>query len=158
MTTRCSGLALLAALTAAACSSYNRAPALPTDAGVTADAPVVVADTPAVDAPAVVADTPAVDAPAVDAPDGGAALPYTCERFCQPLYAVPVCAMAAMGCTSMCPGDFRTFPARCDSSFRSLFACIESPGLTPVCMAGTFPYPGCMELNGAARQCAQSGS
>jgi hypothetical protein len=102
-------------------------------------------------------DAPAADVPTATA-DTGSTGAYSCERFCRRLRDFRMCAQAADGCAmSMCPADFGNFPPMCDMQFRALFNCIERPGLTPTCTAGTFPYLECMELNGMARQCVHPG-
>lgn len=149
MTTGCPRLALLAALAATACSSYNRA-SVTADAGVAADAPIAPIDTPTAppDTPAVTTDTPAA------ATDAGS---YNCERMCGPLRALPRCVMAATGCSTMCGTDLAPFPAACATELRALFACIEGAATTSyTCTAGAFPYSTCMEVNGAALRCVSA--
>ncbi len=136
-------LAMLGALGAAACSSYNRG-SLTADSGATSELPSSGNDVPATaDVPMTPTDT--------GTPEG-----FSCARLCRQLGTVSGCGDAQRGCLSMCASEYSHFPAACMGPLNALFSCVETPGTRIVCMAMTYPYQDCMAVNGAAQMCVRS--
>lgn len=138
-----SRLAMLGALGAAACSSYNRA-SLTADSGPTSELPSTVTDAPGP------ADVPTVP------PDAGTPEAFTCVRLCRRLGMVAGCSDAERGCNNMCANDFSHFPPACAAQLDALFRCVENPSTRIACMAGTYPFQDCLMVNGTAQTCVRN--
>lgn len=137
-------LALLAALSAGACSSYNRG-TIPADSGATQELPPLGDDAP-----------PGTDVP-VAPTDLGAPEGFSCARLCRRIGSVPGCTNAQSGCTNMCASDLGRFPSACMSQLNALFACVESTPLSRItCAPMAYPYQDCMTLYGPATTCARN--
>ena len=138
-----SRLAMLGALGAAACSSYNRA-SLTADSGPTSELPSTITDAPST-----------VDVPTTPTDTGSPGL-YDCARFCRRLGTVPGCGDAERGCNVMCTTDFSHFPPACATQLDALFRCVENPSTRVVCMSMVFPYQDCLMVNGTAQTCVRN--
>lgn len=145
-------LAIIGALSAAACSSYNRATG-GGDSGASAELPPIGVDVPArADAPIGV-DVPApLDLPPTDAAPEG----YSCHRLCRRLSAIRGCEGADNTCLNNCAMELSRFPTACTRLYDRLFQCIEAVAENEIMCTGGYPFVNCAMANRDAITCVQA--